>query len=62
MVRVVKRGTVRTHDFARGLLDCPNEFIRMWGSGRLWLVWDTNRTATVPTTEVLDTQPTEEEP
>ena len=50
-----RRNRVETHAFARALLSRPNEFIRMWGVGRLWLVWDTNKSApqTVPTRELI---------
>lgn len=38
----------RTHDLARALLARRNEFIRAWGIGRLWIVWDTDRAAPQP--------------
>lgn len=50
-------GLVSTRAFARRLLNSPDEFVRMWGFGRLWIVWDTNLPAIVPTADVFDGNP-----
>lgn len=53
MMTKLVHGRASTHGFALGLLLRPNEIFRMWGLGRLWIVWDSGIPATVPTDEVL---------
>lgn len=39
----MKKNSVSTHDFARGLLGRRDEYVRFWVFGRLSIVWDSGK-------------------